>query len=114
LSVHRKTYYISLPNGEIFQDRESSTWNFKIEASDDEIMQLRKYFNHNFSVDESNFYRAHLPYLEYHNDWQNDEYDVTLQKIYRMIYELGDQGAKQHIEKMGILQAKAMDDGLRY
>ena len=114
MAVHRKTYYIWIPNGEIFQDRESSPWNFKIEATDDEIMKLREYFNLNYYVDEENFYRAHVPYLEYHYDRENDEYDRTLQKIYQMIYQLGDEDAKQHIDSMGILQAKPTDDGLQY
>lgn len=114
MAVHRKTYYIWIPNGEIFQDRESSPWNFRIEATDDEIMKLREYFNHNYYVDEENFYRAHVPYLEYHYDRENDEYDRTLQKIYQMIYQLGDEDAKQHIDSMGILQAKPTDDGLQY
>ena len=114
MSVHRKTYYIWLPNREIFQDRECSPWNFKIKATDDEVVQLREYFNHNYSVEEENFYRAHVPYIEYHYDRQNDEYDKTLQKIYQMIYQLGDEEAKQHIETMGILQAKPTDDGLQY
>lgn len=114
MSELRKTYYIWLANGEIFQDSECSPWNFKIEATDDEIMQLREYFNHNYSMEEANFYRSHVPYIEYHYDRENDEYDRTLQKIYQMIYELGDEEAKQHIESIGILQAKPTDDGLQY
>lgn len=114
MSQKRKTYYIWISNGAIFQDRESSPWNFKIEASDDEIMQLRQYFNNNYAVEEANFYRAHIPFLEYHHDHENDEQDITLQTIYQMIYQLGDGEAKQHIESMGILQAKPTDDGLRY
>lgn len=114
MSINRKTYYIWIPNGEIFQDPTSTPWNFKIEATDDEIVQLREYFNHNYSVDHQNFYRAHVPYLEYHYDRENDEYDRTLQKIYQMIYDLGDDEAKRQIESMGILQAKPTDDGLQY
>ena len=110
----RKTYYIWIPNGAIFLDSKSSPWNFKIEANDDEITQLRKYFDHHYTVGEANFYRSHIPFLEYHHDRENDEYDITLQKIYDMIYRLGDEEARQHIENMGILQAKPTDDGLRY
>lgn len=109
MSKLRNTYYIWIPNGAIFQDRESSPWNFKIEASDDEIIQLRQYFDHNYDVGEANFYRSHIPFLEYHHDHENDEYDSTLQNIYQMIYQLGDAEAKQHIESMGILQAKLTD-----
>lgn len=114
MSQKRKAYYIWIPTGAIFQDRESSPWNFKIEASDDEIMQLRQHFNDLYAVGEANFYRAHIPFLEYHHDNENDEYDLTMQKVYDMIYRLGDDEAQQHIDKMGILQARPTDDGLMY
>lgn len=110
----RKKYYVYIPNGQITQDRESSPWNFEIEATDNEIIQLRELFDHNYSVGEDNFYRAHVPYLQYHYDRENDEQDITLQKIYEMIYMLGSDEGKRHIESMGILQAKRTDDGLEY
>lgn len=110
---NRKTYYVWIPNGEIFQDRESSPWNFKIEANDDEIRQLREYFDQNHSIGQSNFIRAHIPFLEYHHDPENDEQDLLLKKIYQLIYDLGDREAKQHIEGMGILQGNPTYDGLR-
>lgn len=109
---NKKTYYISISNGEIFQDREASPWNFKIEANDEEIMQLREYFDHNYTVGEKNFLRAHIPFVEYHNDEENDEQDHILQEVYGMIYELGDAEAKQFIKSIGVLEKKERDDGL--
>ncbi|MFJ8264342.1 hydrolase [Peribacillus asahii] len=114
MAEQRKTYYIWIPNGQISQSSTDSPWNFKIEATDDEIMQLREYFDYNYMIGEENFYRAHVPLKEYHHDHENDEQDLTLQNIYQLIYELGDEEAKLHIESMGILQAKRTDDGLRY
>ncbi|WP_185861642.1 hydrolase [Peribacillus cavernae] len=107
----KNTYYIYLANGQISQDRESSEWNFKIEATDEEITQLREYFDQNYSTEIENFYRAHVPYVQYHYDRENDAYDETIQRIYGMIYELGDEEAKNHIESMGILHSKPTTDG---
>jgi hypothetical protein len=85
------------------QTATASPWNFKVEATDEEIIQLRELFDQKYSTEWQNFYRAHIPYLQYHYDRENDAYDETLMNIYQLIYTLGDQEAKQHISEMGIL-----------
>ena len=99
----KKTYYIKVNSGEITQSATDSAWDFKIEATDEEIISLREYFDHNYSTEWKNFFRAHIPFVEYHNDKDNDAYDETIRKVYGMIYQLGDEEAKSHIESMGIL-----------
>lgn len=100
----KKTYYITVGSGEISQSSTDSAWNFKIEATDDEIIRLRELFDQNYSTEWRNFFRAHVPYVQYHHDRENDAYDETIVEVYKMIYELGDQEAKNHIETMGILE----------
>ncbi|MGD6902711.1 hydrolase [Bacillus infantis] len=100
---NRKVYYISVASGEISQSPDSSPWNFKIEANDEEITRLREYFDQNHSTDWQNFFRAHVPYVQYHYDRENDAYDEGLAGAYKMIYELGDEEARKHIDEMGIL-----------
>lgn len=100
---NKKTYYITLASGEISQSATDSPWNFRIEANDEEIIALREYFDQNYSTDWQNFFRAHVPYIQYHYDRENDAYDETTKKLYEMIYELGDKEARKHIEGMGIL-----------
>ncbi|MGM7720748.1 hydrolase [uncultured Metabacillus sp.] len=99
----KKTYYITVAQGEISQLSTASPWDFKIEATDDEIIKLRQYFDEVYSADIKGFYRAHTPYVQYHYDRENDEIDDTNQKIYRMIYELGDEEAKEHIRTQGLM-----------
>ncbi|HZG74142.1 MAG TPA: hypothetical protein VEY51_21620 [Chondromyces sp.] len=99
----KNTYYIQLANGEIMSRPTDSPWNFKIEATDEEITKLRELFDANYSMEWQNFFRAHVPYVQYHYDRENDSYDARLKQIYGMIYQLGDQEAKQHIKGMGIL-----------
>jgi hypothetical protein len=103
VNSEKKPYYISIATGEIMQTPTASPWNFKIEATDEEISQLRGYFDQNYSTEWQNFFRAHVPYVQYHYDRENDAYDETMKKIYKMIYDLGDDEAKQHIRTMGIL-----------
>ena len=99
----KKKYYITVGQGEISQLQSVSEWNFKIEATDDEITQLREYFDQVYSSDWQSFWRSHVPYVQYHYDRQNDGYDETMVKIYDMLYKLGDEETKAHITEMGIL-----------
>ncbi|MHC0038952.1 hydrolase [Pseudoneobacillus sp. C159] len=101
--AQKKTYYVSVGTAEISQSATSSSWEYKIEATDDEIIRLREYFDQNYSTDVQAFLRAHVPYVEYHYDRQNDAYDRILKEVYSMLYNLGDDEAKKHIESMGIL-----------
>ena len=99
----KKTYYINVGSGEISQLSTASPWHFKIEASDDEIITLREYFDQVYSSDIQGFLRSHTPYIQYHYDRENDAIDDTNKKIYRMIYELGDEEAKNHIRTQGLI-----------
>jgi len=103
MNQQKKTYYIDLGHGGISQSATSSTWSYKIEANDEEITQLRELFDQNYSTEWQNFFRAHVPYVQYHYDRENDAYDDTIQQVYAMIYQLGDEEAKRHIETMNIL-----------
>jgi hypothetical protein len=99
----KKTYYIDIGTGQILGSATDSTWSFKIQADDEEITQLRELFDQNYSTEWKNFFRAHVPYVQYHHDRENDQYDSTIQQVYGMVYKLGDQEAKSHIESMNIL-----------
>ncbi len=99
----KRTYFISVGKGEIMQTSDASPWNFQIEATDQQIIKLREYFDQSYSTDWQSFFRAHVPYVQYHYDRENDAYDEALLQVYRMIFELGDEAAKEHIRSMGIL-----------
>lgn len=105
LDQQKKTYYISVGAGEILSIPNASPWDFKIEANDDEITRLREIFDSSQDNSIDDFLRAHVPFVEYSHDPTNDQHDQNLLRIYSMIYELGDQEAKQHIENMGILES---------
>ncbi|MDQ0231133.1 hydrolase [Metabacillus malikii] len=99
----KKTYYINVADGQISQLQTASSWNFKIEATDDEIIKLRELFDNVHASDWKGFYRAHTPYIQYHYDRENDAVDNTNKQIYQMIYELGDDEARELIRTEGIL-----------
>jgi hypothetical protein len=99
----RKTYYISLAEGSISQVSTASSWDYQIQATDDEITHLREIFDQNYSSDWQGFWRAHIPYVQYHFDKTNDAYDNGLQQAFKMIYELGDEATKAHIKNQGLM-----------
>ncbi|WP_342432702.1 hydrolase [Neobacillus sp. FSL H8-0543] len=103
MNEQKKTYYIDVGTGGISQSETSSTYSFKIQANDEEITELRELFDQNYSTEWKNFFRAHVPYVQYHYDRENDAYDNTIQQVYGMIHKLGDDQAKQHIESMNIM-----------
>ncbi|MCH1625419.1 hydrolase [Fredinandcohnia quinoae] len=100
----KKTYYIAVGSGEISQVKSASSYEYKIEATDDEINQLRSLFTNNYGNEIGTFVRAHIPFREYHHDPDNDAYDGTMQKVFQMIYDLGDEEAREHIRSEGILE----------
>ncbi|RSK29414.1 hydrolase [Bacillus sp. HMF5848] len=102
-TLGQKTYYIHVASGEITQSRTASAWDFEISALDDEITLLRELFDQNYSSDIQSFYRAHVPYVQYHDDKPNDGYDNGLLNIYKKIYELGTDETKKQIEEMDII-----------
>ena len=103
MEEQKKNYFIDVGTGIISNSATGSTWSYKIQATDEEITQLRELFDQNYSTEWKNFFRAHVPFVEYHHDQVNDQYDSTIQQVYGMLYKLGDQEAKTHIDSMNIL-----------
>lgn len=101
--MEKNTYYISVGSRGISQIKSSSPFELEIEASEQEIRQLRELFDEMYSADWMGFFRAHVPYVQYHYDKENDMIDQGLYKAYSLLYELGKPETKHHIETMGIL-----------
>ena len=53
-----KTYYISIANGQISQVKTADTYNFEISANDEEITELREYFDQAYVEDLGSFVRS--------------------------------------------------------
>lgn len=103
MNEQTQTYYVDVGTGMISRNATGSTWSYKIEANDHEITQLRELFDQNYSTEWKNFFRAHVPFVPYHHDRENDAYDNTIQQVYGLLHQLGDDEVKQHIESMNIL-----------
>ncbi|WP_017756189.1 hypothetical protein [Calidifontibacillus oryziterrae] len=99
----KETYYISVGSREISRSKTSSPFELEIEANETEIRQLRELFDEMYAADWMGFFRAHVPYVQYHYDKENDMIDEGLYKVYKKLYELGKPETKRHIETMGVI-----------
>lgn len=103
IELEKNIYYIAIGSGEIMSTPTASPWQFKIEATDEEIRSLRAIFDSSADNSVADYLRAHIPFREYHKDPTNNVYDQNLLRAYETVHQLGDEEAKSHIESMGIL-----------
>lgn len=108
--MEKKTYYVSVQAGTLLEEEGAAAFEFEIEATEHDVERLAELFEDMKIVDEHSSVRAHLPVLQYHVDVENDAYDEKITEVYRELHRLGTASTKHHIERMGILEKKAMGE----
>ncbi|MFD1040179.1 hydrolase [Virgibacillus byunsanensis] len=101
--MEKKKFFINLGSQEISQIHYDNNDDFIIHATEDEVRILRDKLDHMYTSDTRAFFRAHVPIKPYHDDRSNDDYDINMTEAFKMLYNLGDEQTKSHIESMGIL-----------
>ena len=105
----RKKYYVNLSTGDITQSNADNNAAYTIFATEQEAGELRSKMEGMHNASFASFFRAHIPIVPYHHDPQNDSYDNYLRDAFHLLYEFGDEHAKQHIESIGILDENTND-----
>lgn len=108
MSEKKQTYYVSVQAGSIVQNEHDTSFEFEIQATEKEISKLQELFDGKEEADDYAYFRAHVPWQEYHEDKPNDAYDYYLTEVYRMIHELGTPDTKRHIESMNVLDGELL------
>ena len=103
MEEQKYSYYVNIQSNEIFRGPFDGEWDFKIEATASQVAVLERLFDRNDQTDWESYFRSHIPFLEYHHQPQNMEYDWRIGLIYTMLFTLGDEKTRAHIRKMGIL-----------
>ncbi len=107
--MEKKKYYVSIHTSastyEIREEKGQSTYDFEIEASPEEIEQLKYSFEKAASADFKSYLHSHVPFPNDMADADHETYDNTLNTIYDKIYTLGTTETKSQIEEMGVLNA---------
>lgn len=106
--MEKKTYYVSVGSGEISQMKYGNNEDFIIQATQDEVRLLREKMSNMDNASFRSFFRAHVPIMAYHKDKANDDYDHNMTEAFQMMYNLGDEQTKSHIESMGVLSDDPM------
>ena len=101
----KKTYYVSIQNALAAEEPLDDTFDFEIEATEDEIEKLQQLFeepmNYTATV-PAELFTSLGPSGEIQERIRN--YDHALYKVYQMIYDLGSPKTKQFIEENEILK----------
>jgi len=106
----KHSYYINIQSHELFSEPYGAEWDFKIEATASQAAVLERLFDKTDETDWESYVRAHIPYLEYHHQPQNKEYDLRMILIYSLLYYLGDEKSRLHIRNMGILNEDLVNE----
>jgi hypothetical protein len=101
--MEKKTFYVSVGSGEITKGKGDFTYEFEINATEEEIDVLQELFDETADAELSTAVGATAPLRNYSNDHENDAYDQYLIQVYQMLHRLGTPETKAHIESMGIL-----------
>jgi hypothetical protein len=99
----KHSYFINIQSHEIFGEPNGGGWDFKINATESQVAVLERLFDKTDETDWESYIRAHIPFLEYHHQPENKEYDLRMMVIYSLLYYLGDEKTRAHIRDMGIL-----------
>lgn len=103
--MEKRTYYVTVAQGELLQDPAALNYDFVIEADDDEFDKLQELFEDTAEAELRTAGTSLIPFLRDAAD-DNQFYDNQLMEIYHMLHELGTPETKKHIESMGVLSVE--------
>ncbi|MCF3943488.1 hydrolase [Oceanobacillus alkalisoli] len=99
----KEKYYVNIAEGGISQETEATNATFGIYADNGEIGKLREKMTNMDDANNGSYIRAHSPFFPQDESPENARYDNNLKDLYALLYELGDEETKAHIESIGIL-----------
>ncbi|SDJ63514.1 hydrolase [Salimicrobium halophilum] len=102
--MERKKYFVNMGTREISVNHDANNDDFVIHATEEEVLELREMFDEMQNADERSFFRSHIPFVPYHKDLPNDEYDDLMEWAFTLVHDLGDEETKSTIEGMGVLK----------
>lgn len=101
--MEKKKLYVTVETGEILEDQTAATYQFVIEANEQERRKLEELFEIAHDAEMNTILPAMTLAVAYHDDPENHEYDGALMNIYKELHQLGTEETRQHIESMNIL-----------
>jgi hypothetical protein len=105
-----KTYYVSVGAGQVLEDPQAAAFEFEIRANEEELNKLQEMFEETASVDEAEIIRYGLKPVTEGEEEMTGAYDTQIHDIYKLLYDLGTEQTKRHIESIHILEKSAEHD----
>lgn len=102
--MEKKTYYVSVQAKTVMENQGDGAYELDIEATPEEVRQLRELFESTSEADFMNYVRVHNPELLEEEVISNELVDRHLTEIYRLLEKLGTPETKAHIRSMNVLE----------
>ncbi|MDQ6418709.1 hypothetical protein RB620_04580 [Paenibacillus sp. LHD-117] len=100
----KQHYYVSVQAGQILADPEAAAYELDIMANEEEVNRLRELFEELSSMAEAEMFFYTRPLgKSNHDETINGASDEIITRIYRLLYECGTDGTRNHIASMGLL-----------
>ena len=105
--MEKRSYYVSVGTHQVVPKSEDSNYEFEVEATEEEIEQLKELFDQEDKADNMLLGRAKTPYEAFprnvNQEVYNTPYDERLLEIYKLIYNLGAPATRDHIARMEVV-----------
>ncbi|WP_028561887.1 hypothetical protein [Paenibacillus pinihumi] len=96
----RKPYYVAVGAGQILEDPTAAAYELEILANEEELNRLQELFEELSSWDEAQVLHFTRPFGSFSTERINLGYDHLLGRVYKLLYEVGTEQTKAHIESM--------------
>lgn len=99
-TLREATLYVSISQLTCHHFPGNATGEFRLVLPSKFATVFQKLFQQINQLENGNIFRAHLPYIQYHEDQHNHSIDTRLKKIYAIIHEFGDPDTKRFVEQL--------------
>jgi transcriptional/translational regulatory protein YebC/TACO1 len=105
----KEKYFVNIVNGGIAKEGMENDGSFAIYADESDLSRVEEKLENMNSANQGSYVRAHVPYFPEEESPENSRYDKNLKELYQVLYELGDEQTKEHIESINILNQPGDD-----
>ena len=110
--VEKQKFYVNIQH-QVISEVRYSDHDFIVHATTEEAQNLRSLLDSIYQAEIGTFWRSHVPFVPYHRDRSNEQYDRSLTDLFQMIYQLGDEQAKNYVLESGVLSDRPIDINLQ-
>lgn len=110
--MERQKYYVNIPH-QVINTVRFSDQDFVVQATKEEAHEIRALLESLREAEIGTFWRSHVPFMPYHRDPSNEQYDKTLTALFQKISDIGDEQAKSYVNESGVLSDRPIDINLQ-